>query len=326
MATSFRTEIQVSPRPFRLNSESIILTTGSCFAVVIGQKIKNYKVNTLVNPFGTIFNPISLFSLLDAGLFPEQPFTGNLVARDERWYAYDLHSSFSAPNQEDLLFSIQKARNEVYSYLASADVLILTLGTAVGYLHKESNQLVANCHKIAQQQFEKKLISTAEITATFSALYLKLKHLNPKLQVIVTVSPVRHIKETLELNSVSKSILRIACHEIAGQLADVTYFPAYELLLDDLRDYRFYKRDMIHPSEEAEDYIWGKFIQAFFEEPFQQFTKEWDKIKLALAHKPFHPDAPAHQQFLRNTLAKLEQIHLHTDCSQEIAQVKSQLR
>ncbi|KAA5549572.1 GSCFA domain-containing protein [Adhaeribacter rhizoryzae] len=323
--TLFRTEINIKPIEQQLGLNARVLTAGSCFAEVMGNKVAGYKVQSLVNPFGTIFNPVSLFKLLATALQPEPEFTGELLERDGYWYAYDLHSSFTAPSRTLLISRIQTQLVQTQEFLKNTDLLILTLGTAVGYIHKASNTLVANCHKVPQQAFEKKLISTATITNAFAPLYASLQALNPNIKILFTVSPVRHLKETLELNSVSKSILRVACQELSEAFAGVQYFPAYELMLDDLRDYRFYKADMLHPTEVAEDYIWQKFSQAYFNQDFQNFAAKWDKIQQALAHKPFQPESAAHQQVLQKLLGQLQALNQQTDCSAEIAQVKSML-
>ena len=323
--TSFRTEINISPVEQKFNLNSRVLTAGSCFAEVIGNKVASYKVQSLVNPFGTIFNPVSLFKLLAAAIKPAPEFTGELLERDGRWYAYDLHSSFTAPTRTLLISRIQEQFVETRAFLKNANLLILTLGTAVGYIHKASNTLVANCHKVPQQQFQKKIISTAAIIEAFAPLYANLKAFNPDITVLFTVSPVRHLKETLELNSVSKSVLRVACHELTQQFPEVQYFPAYELMLDDLRDYRFYKADMLHPTEVAENYIWQKFSQAYFDDAFLKFAAQWDKIQQALAHKPFQPESAAHQKFLQQLLARLDELNRLTDCTPEIQSVKSKL-
>jgi len=154
--------------------------------------------------------------------------------------------------------------------------------------------------------FTKALLTSNKITESFDALYKVLKAVNPRLNIILTVSPVRHIKETLELNSVSKSILRTACHEITSAYTDVHYFPAYEIMMDDLRDYRFYKSDMIHPSDVAEDYIWHKFTDHFANQVFKGFLVEWKQILAALSHKPFHPASESHQRFLKGVLKRLQ--------------------
>ncbi|MDQ4140076.1 MAG: GSCFA domain-containing protein [Bacteroidota bacterium] len=325
MSATFRTELNLPPQNKRLSLQTPVFTAGSCFAEVMGQKIQQYKVPSLVNPFGTIFNPVSLFTLLQASLKPQPEFTGELVQREDIWLAYDFHSSFAAHSRSELLTQIQQTLGQSHSFLQRADTLILTFGTAIGYFHRASNKLVANCHKIPQSQFQKRLLSVPEITTAFNYFYQALQQINSNAQIILTVSPVRHLKETIEGNSVSKSVLRVVCHELKEQYAAVDYFPAYELLLDDLRDYRFYKPDMIHPTEVAEEYIWGKFKTAYFDNDFQQFTEKWDKIRQALAHKPFHPESVSHQQFLRKVLRQLEELNTKVDCQAEISTLKKQL-
>jgi hypothetical protein len=322
---AFRTELYIAPAQPKLTLQSRVLTTGSCFAEVMGDKLASYKVAGLVNPFGTIFNPVSLFKLLNAALQPEPEFSGELLERDGLWYAYDLHSSFAAPSREILIANIGAQLLQTQAFLKNTDLLILTLGTAVGYIHKASNTLVANCHKVPQQQFEKKLISTGNITEAFAQLYQNLQGIKPNITILLTVSPVRHLKETLELNSVSKSVLRVACHELTERFAGVQYFPAYELMLDDLRDYRFYKADMLHPTEVAEDYIWQKFSEAYFDQNFLDFAAQWDKVRQSLAHHPFQPESAAHQKFLQKLLTQLQNLNQQIDCSSEIQFVKNKL-
>ncbi|RDC61547.1 GSCFA domain-containing protein [Adhaeribacter pallidiroseus] len=325
MATSFRTELLPQTTGKLLTLQSSIFTAGSCFAEVIGQKLMQYKLAALVNPFGTIFNPISLFNLLQTSLKPQPKFTGELVQRADLWLAYDFHSSFAFTSQTELLSRINQTLTQTNAFLQQANTLILTFGTAVGYIHQASNRLVANCHKIPQSQFEKRVLSVSEITTAFSLFYKALLEVNAPVRIILTVSPVRHLKETIVGNSVSKSILRVACYELSMQYAAVEYFPAYELMLDDLRDYRFYKPDMIHPSEVAEDYIWEKFKVAYFDSDFQQFALQWDKVRQALAHKPFHPASVSHQLFLKKLLIQLETLATQIDCQSEILEVKNRI-
>jgi len=325
MPASFRTELHLTPQPQPLGLNSRVMTMGSCFADVIGQRMQQYKVITLNNPFGTIYNPLSLCKLLEASLKPKQDFHGELLERDGWWYAYDLHSSLTAPSREALLSLIQSQVQHTHDFLARADLLILTFGTAVGYHHLPSGQLVANCHKVPQREFRKTLLSLIDMQGAFADLLPRLQALRPGLRLLLTVSPVRHLKETLEGNSLSKALLRVLCQELTQAHQGLTYFPAYELLTDDLRDYRFYKADLIHPSEVAEDYIWEKFRDAWFDKAFQSFTLEWDKVRQALAHKPFQPQSPAHRRFLESTLEKLQKLALQADCSPEIAQVKKLL-
>jgi hypothetical protein len=325
MPIAFRTELHLSPQAQLLSLHSRVITLGSCFAEVIGQQIQQYKVPVLVNPFGTIYNPLSLFKLIGAALHPGQDFSGQLVEREGRWYAYDLHSSFSAPTQVALLALVRERLQQAHDFLQQADLLILTFGTALGYIHRESGQLVANCHKIPQRAFDKTLLSLADMEAAFASIQGPLAAFNPKLRLLFTLSPVRHLKDTLEGNSLSKSLLRVLCHQLQQQYPAVSYFPAYELLLDDLRDYRYYQADLIHPTEVAEQYIWEKFRETYFDVAFQQFSTQWDKIRQALAHRPFQPGSASHHQFLHKLLQQLQQLQQQVDCSAEIAQVKNQL-
>jgi hypothetical protein len=214
---------------------------------------------------------------------------------------------------------------EVAACLASADVLLLTLGTAFIYRLKETGSIVANCHKAPANLFSKELLTVSEVTTSLVSLYTMLKAIRPHLQIILTLSPVRHIKDGIPENQVSKSVLRVACHEASLQCNQLSYFPAYECMLDDLRDYRFYKKDMIHPSEVAEEYIWEKFVTAYLDEATRIFLKDWDSIIKALAHKPFQPKSAAHQTFLRKTRDKLINLSRLVDVSSELQQVEKEM-
>ncbi|RAU83542.1 GSCFA domain-containing protein [Pontibacter arcticus] len=304
----FRTEVQVKPTNLHLTHQHKALTIGSCFAEVIGRKLLQHKADVLVNPFGTIFNPISLCLLLKAAATQVYTFDEHLVEHNGIWYAYDFHSSLSSPSKTQLLGQIHERLDQTRQQLEKAEIVIITLGTAVAYKLKDTGKVVANCHKLPAKQFDRFILSTSEIEVAFQELLPILQSINPKLKVILTVSPVRHVKETLETNSVSKAILCVVCHQLTQQYANILYFPAYEIMLDDLRDYRFYKQDMLHPTEVAEDYIWEKFLNAYYSSDFREFTLEWSKIQRALQHRSFHPQSEAHQSFLKNTLQQLETV------------------
>lgn len=194
------------------------------------------------------------------------------------------------------------------------------MGTAYVYKHIESQKIVANCHKIPQKQFEKKLLTVDEILEAFDTI--DLRNID---EVILTVSPVRHIKDTIPLNSISKSTLLLACHSLCEKYSNFHYFPAYELINDDLRDYRFYKDDLIHPNEMAQKYVWEKFQDTFFEENTQQKIIEIQKIQQAISHKPFHVNSESHQLFLKKTIEKMEKLQHEFDFSNEIESCKQQL-
>ncbi|TXK50782.1 GSCFA domain-containing protein [Pontibacter qinzhouensis] len=323
----FRTEVSIKASQLNLPHQSEVVTIGSCFAEVIGQKLLQNKVPALVNPFGTIFNPLSACLLLEIACGKTYDFEQHLVQHNGVWYAYDLHSALSSPSKEELLHIIEQKLQETHDQLQRASLLIMTWGTAVSYRLTATGAVVANCHKLPARQFTRLLLNPSEITDAFNQMLPRLQQLNPTLQLLLTVSPVRHTKETLEINSVSKAILRLATHQLTEAHEQVQYFPAYEIMLDDLRDYRFYKSDLVHPTDMAEDYIWQKFVSAYFDEGFQAFLPEWEKIKRALAHKAFHPVSAAHQQFLKATLQQLRQLEQkhHLNCSAEAAQLQAQL-
>jgi hypothetical protein len=323
----FRTEIILKPAPIQLNRTQGIFTIGSCFAEVMGRRLEKVKAKTLVNPFGTVFNPLSLHKLLRAAL--QQDYSGleaGLVEQNGQWYHYDFHSSFSHVQPEVLLLQLQAQIQAAHSFLSQAQALLITWGTAYVYERTDISTIVANCHKVPQRSFTKRLLSLQEIDEDTHQTLGLLQGTFPHLQVILTVSPVRHIKDTLPLNSVSKSLLRVSAHLAQEQHAQVSYFPAYELLLDDLRDYRFYGQDLIHPSEMAETYIWEKFITAYADQPFQKFMDHWQQVERDLAHKPFQPESEVHQKFLQQLLQRLQALAPEVDVQEEIATVQRQLR
>lgn len=304
----FRTEVDVPASGLDLKLEDKVITIGSCFAEVIGGKLKQSKVDVLANPFGTIFNPVSVCRLLNAALGKNISFEEHLVHHNNIWYAYDLHSSVSSPEKEQLLKQVHERLQLTSEHLRSSSLLVITLGTAIAYQLTQTGDIVANCHKLPAKNFTRVLLNLEETRLYFEETLNLLKSINPKLKVLLTVSPVRHVKETLPMNSVSKSELRLLCHYLQQANADVLYFPAYEMMIDDLRDYRYYKDDMLHPTSLAENYIWGKFTKAYYDKQFQQFITEWEKIARAIAHKPFHPESEGHQAFLKTTQQQLIQL------------------
>lgn len=322
---NLRTELTVENQGFTLSHQSNILTAGSCFAEVIGNKLKDAKFPSLVNPFGTIFNPLSLFSLLQNSIDNQYLSQDYFIQQDDIWYNYDFHSELSAPTKNELWDQIRVQINESNRFLKKADLLIITLGTSYIYKLLPDNRAVANCHKKPSSYFSKNLLTSEEIVAAFSEVYPQLKKFNPDLKILLTVSPVRHIKDTITLNSVSKSILRVAVHHLTEKFKDVFYFPAYELMMDDLRDYRFYKDDLIHPTPMAENYIWEKFSECFFSEETRSILLEWNHIQKALNHKPFNPASAAHQKFLRDTINKLNKFKNHFSVDTEVKAVEKQL-
>ncbi len=321
----FRTELSVPPSERKINLKNQVFSIGSCFAVHIGEQLQKFKFQTLTNPFGTIFNPISIFDLIEISLkdrsFPGWTFVENQGVHRN----YLLHSAISSPNKDQFMKMVESRKKEVSDFLKRTDVILLTFGTAIVYELKTNQQVVANCHKVPANQFEKQFLSVDEIVQGFGEIYSKLTSLNKNLRFILTVSPVRHLKETLQLNGVSKSILRVAAHQLQEEFDNVEYFPSYELIMDDLRDYRFFKEDMLHPNDQAIQYVWDKFSQAYFDEETMGFLKEWEKIINALDHKPFYPGSVEHQKFIAITLGKINKFKNTIDVSYEIERLNQQL-
>lgn len=321
----FRTELNIQPSQAKITLKNPVLTMGSCFADAIGSRLLNFKFQALNNPFSTVYNPISIHNLLQLAVLKQELPSNSFLHRDEIHFNYNLHSSFSALQKEELSQQLQTAIEHTHHFITKTDVLMLTYGTAWVYERNDTGEIVANCHKQPSILFAKRLLSQQEIVDSFRTLRSQLQGIRPNLRIILTLSPVRHIKDTLELNSVSKAILRSSCHQLSTEFTNVYYFPAYEILLDDLRDYRFYKSDMLHPSEEAEEYIWSKFTHTYFGEPTLSFIKKWTAIQLDLNHKPFHQQSHAHQVFLRSLKAKLMELKDSVDVEEELQRIDKQI-
>jgi hypothetical protein len=321
---SFRTDVSARVSEHTFDIKNNIFTIGSCFADAIGSRLAKYKWQVSVNPFGAIYNPVSIHKLIEI-LIDRQSVPDNSYVQSQDVHSnFFFHSKMSSVSRDGLRQMLESGINTGHGQLKRCDRLIVTYGTAFVHTRNDTGEIVANCHKLSSSFFTKNLLFVEDVTTSFDTMFTKLKAINPALRIILTVSPVRHTKDTLELNNVSKSILRVACHEIAKRHSDVEYFPAYEIMMDDLRDYRFYKPDMIHPTQQAEDYIFEKFADAYINSSSQRFIKTWDEILSALAHKPFNPTAPKHQEFVKKLLKKLDEI-AEVDVTSEKEEIKKQL-
>jgi len=322
----FRTELTIAPQERQLPRTARVLTLGSCFAESIGNRLRLNKVLAQVNPFGTVFQPLALAKLLRACAGEEQDWQQHVVEARGRWQSHDFHSTIGAESPVELLQTIQDTVRRVSDFVRTADAVVLTLGTAWAYRLRETDELVSNLHKLPASLFEKELLTADEIVNALAEVHALLRRVNPNIRIILTVSPVRHLKDTLPLSAVSKSVLRVACHYLSELLPGVSYFPAYELLTDDLRDYRFYAADMLHPSEQAEEYIWDRFARVYFDAEFGRFRKEWAAVRQALGHRPLHEGAPEHRTFLDQTHERLTRLASQgVDVRQELRDVQRQL-
>lgn len=321
----FRTVVSPKKAKRSLTLKNRVFTIGSCFAEAMGMRLKNFKFFSCVNPFGTVYNPVSIHTLLKQSMDNERVAEHTYVENNGLHFNYNFHSQLSSPGRKELEVLLEETVRVAQTALADIDTVLITYGTAWVYERNDTKEVVANCHKVPQHNFTKRLLTEEEINASFEHFYRNLKAVNPKARIILTISPVRHIKDTLELNSISKSILRKICYDLTEKYEDVDYFPAYEIMIDDLRDYRFYKSDMLHPTEEAEDYIWENFLESYFDDEAKSFVTHWTSIVSALNHKPFHPNSETHQKFLRDTLKRIQQFAAIVDVSAEIKGIQEQL-
>ncbi len=313
-------DFPIPESPFPVTHQSKILSMGSCFAQTIGRKMQETKFNILVNPFGTIFHPLNLADLLDGALFGDRLDPAGILEREGLFLHYSTHSEVAGTTPGELAQAYDHRLQLTRTYLDGGTHLILTLGTAWIYEH-ESVGRVANCHKQPQKLFKKSISSLEEMEMGLGHVFDNFSRAYPKLKIILTVSPVRHIKDGIAENQLGKSLLRVLCANLESRFGFVSYFPAYEVMMDELRDYRFYKSDLIHPSEEAEDYIWEKWKKALFPPKTQQKVTEIEKIRLELDHRPMNPDSDSYRKFLESLLAKLERMNAEFDFSGEIQAV-----
>ena len=311
-------DIAVSEKKIGYSNHIVLL--GSCFADAVGDRMLANKFQVVSNPFGTIYNPISQFKILRGEINENR-----IIENQGIYYHWDAHSKVSSLKEEDLLTLINEKQKEIQSELQRANWLIITFGSAFAYHPKSTGDLVANCHKRAAGEFQKVLLTTEAITTKFEKMIKHLAELNPNLNIILTVSPVRHTRDGLVENNRSKARLIEACHSIIESYDRCSYFPAYEILLDELREYRFYAKDKVHPSSEAIDYIWKRFTETYFDKKTHEFLKKWSSIKSALAHRPFHSESDQHQTFLKNTIQELRVLEDDVDISTELSLLEGQL-
>lgn len=297
------TKIPIPKSNHPIDYHSQVMAFGSCFAENMGAKFQHYKFQSTTNPFGILFHPLAIEKVIDFALSEKKFTPEDVFYHNERWHCFDAHSQLSNPNQEGLLQNLNEALQITKQNLIKASHCIITLGTAWVYKHNESNQIVANCHKVPQREFEKQLLSIQQIEESLEKIINKVKKLNPKIYFIFTISPVRHLKDGFVENQLSKAHLVSSLHSFLVHkilLAGVgwAYFPSYEILMDELRDYRFYADDLIHPSELAIDIIWQRFSETYFTEKTFKIIKKIEVIQKAIAHRPFNPNSESHIQFL----------------------------
>ena len=303
----FRTEIPTESSSFQINHESPILMMGSCFTDNIGEKLEEFLFPVKINPFGVVYNPFSVFQGLDIILNNKEYLEEDLFEQDGIWHSWDHHSTFSAPDKSKVLKKINAEIKESNRLLKKAKYIILTFGTAWAYHLKSTQSIVGNCHKVPSQNFDRKLAEVSEIVNAFETIKAKLSKFNPDIKVILTVSPVRHWKDGAHGNQLSKSILHLAIDRILQNAEkSVEYFPSYEIMMDDLRDYRFYADDLLHPNDQAIEYIYEKFEGFYFNEKTKLLNARIDKLLKASKHRLFDKDSEKSKAFIENQLINVQ--------------------
>ena len=292
----------------QIDYHSKIALFGSCFVENLGEKFNYFKLQNFQNPFGILFHPLAIESLVANAINSKTYTEEDIFFHNEQWHCYEAHSKLSSDSKDDLLHALNNAVQSTNQQIHQATHLIVTLGTAWVYRYTASDVIVANCHKVPQKQFTKELLTVDEISESLQAIVTLIKSVNPKASVIFTVSPVRHIKDGFVENTQSKAHLVAAIHQVVEPRKQQYYFPSYEIMLDELRDYRFYKADMLHPNDVAVNYIWEKFKQVWISEKAHKTLNEVDVIQKGLQHRPFNPNSNSHKAFLQSLKDKQNQL------------------
>ena len=316
--------LEFSPKPFdtKISHRQKLLLIGSCFTEQIGGKLALHKFNVLDNPNGILFNPVSIANSILSYIGNKQYSETELFYQNECWNSWAHHSRFSRTDKNSCLQGINGSQSNAHDFLTEADWLLITLGSAFIY-ELEDKTVVANCHKVPTDKFNKRLLDIDEVVTTLRDMQKKLLQFNPHIKIIYTISPVRHLRDGFVENNHSKAALIQAVRQLISE--NILYFPAYELVIDDLRDYRFYAEDMVHPNYAATNYVWEKFITTCIDEPSQQLMKAINEINAAVNHKPFNPTSAAHKKFLQINLEKvkkMKQEYSYIDLEQEFKYFK----
>ena len=326
--------LDFTPKPFtkKISHYQQLLLIGSCFSENIGTRLKHHKFEVLENPNGILFNPISITKSITSYIDNKKYTEKDLFYYNECWNSWEHHSRFSHPDAAQCLKEINHSQQQAHNFLKTAGWLMITLGSAFAYtlnfvegktekgMTGPDGEVVANCHKVPTDKFNKRLLGLEEISDALQLMLDKLAMLNPLIKIIFTISPVRHLRDGFVENNRSKARLIEAVHSLVDTKENLFYFPSYELVVDDLRDYRFYAEDMVHPNYAATNYVWDKFVATCIDEPAQKLMKEINTINAAKNHKPFNSTSQQHKKFLLLNLERVSELskqHLYINFEEE---------
>jgi hypothetical protein len=298
----FRTIIEVTESEDKIDHKHGVMMIGSCFSDSIGQKLEKQKFQVDINPFGVLYNPASIAQGLDI-LISKKEFTeDDLHFANERWFSFYHHSDYSHPDKEKCLDLINSQISSSHEFLKKASFLFVTVGTAWVFSRKESNKVVSNCHKLSASKFNRYRLSPYDISDILKSSIEKLHKFNPQLKLVFTVSPIRHWKDGAHGNQISKAALLLAIEKLMEDNPEIGYFPSYEIMMDELRDYRFYESDMLHISPVAVDYIYERFADCYFSAKTKKLNAEIEKMVRASKHKVFNPKSESYLTFIEKNL------------------------
>lgn len=303
-----RTKVELPVGQYEIRHADKLMLWGSCFAENIGEKLDAYKFTCDVNPFGILYNPLSIAEGI-AQLYRGKRYTDADLRYDRgQWFSLMHHGSFSSPDKAVCLEAINRRMEAGEEHLKQTDWLLFTWGTARVYEWCEDGNIVGNCHKLPERLFTRRLLEVEEIVSVYTTMLGELKRMNPHLKILFTVSPIRHVRDGMHGNQVSKATLLLAADCLCRRLSYCHYFPSYEIMMDELRDYRFYADDMFHPTPLAVNYIWECFSDTAFSADTRIVMKQWDEIRRGLAHRPFDATSEAYRSFLSQILLKIERL------------------
>jgi hypothetical protein len=303
----FRKELDVRPLKEKISIRDEIMLTGSCFSENLGVKLIQNRFNAIYNPSGIMFNPISIADSLTSYI-TNRSYNHAMIFRNQEWWtSWDHHTRFTHADPDELLTMINNAQHAAHEFLRKTKWLIITLGSAWVY-QLEDGRVVANCHKVPTDKFRKKLLPFEEVLSKLDNVIHRLFLFNPGIRIMFTISPVRHLRDGFIENNRSKAVLIQAVHHLVDKFDKLYYFPSYELVIDDLRDYRFYSEDMVHPNYQATEYVWQKFLMACVDGSSLNVLAEINMINAAKAHKPFQPASEAHRHFRKKQFKALQRL------------------
>ncbi|MBR9831978.1 GSCFA domain-containing protein [bacterium] len=327
-SNNFRTILPHIESKVSIQHEDKIVLFGSCFSEHIAERLGLHKFQVLKNPFGILYHPAAIANAVHETITEKVYSIEDLTQHNELFHSWNHHSQFSGIDQDLVLDKINIEIKKAHVHLKKAKYLVVTFGSAWAYQLNSNHRLVANCHKYPNTQFQKRLTSVDAIVEQWNNLLISLNQFNSNLNIIFTISPVRHLRDGFRENQWSKSVLHIAVQQLQQQHHQLNYFPAYELIIDDLRDYRFFEQDMVHPNSLAIDYVWERFSSTYFNNTTKELNKQIIQFIRASSHRPFQPKSEAHQKFVKKQIALISQLvqtKKFLDFGFELEKLQSQL-